>query len=244
MAEPQVEIPLDQVLRNLSERLDEDLIPLLYESASVPTPVIRGELEADGLAFFDPRRGPSPSLQELRRSAERVVSLSSRTAAIRGAMAGSMGLFAIPPEVAAAFVQTLRMGQRLVVLFGHEHETDRGKLILGRALAAALELELPEQARVDFRVRQLPDIIRPNLPEGRSVATKVARATGRRVVRTITGRLGRAIPGFGAGVGAWGARRTAHAQAERMLPVLEATWEGAPWSADVVEEAEEIPSTP
>lgn len=232
--------PLDQALRNLSERVDEDLIPALYQAASVPSVIIRAELEAEGLAWSDPSAGRSPGLVELRASARTIIDRSARTATIRGAVAGTMGLLAVPPEAAAAFVQSLRLAQRLAVVFGFEHETDRGKLILGRALAAGLELELPEQARVDFRLRRVTSLVRQGASEPQQAAAKVARLAGRRLVWTLGGRMGRILPGFGTGLAAWSARRELRRQAERMLPVLEASWEGVPWTPEVVEEAEEI----
>lgn len=232
--------PLDQALRNLSERVDEDLIPALYEAASVPTVVIRAELQAEGLAWSDPSAGRSPGLVELRATARTLVERSVRTATLRGALAGTVGLLAVPPEAAAAFVQTLRLAQRLVVVFGHEHETDRGKLILGRTLAAALELELPEQARIDFRLRRVTSLVRQGVSEPQRAAGRVLRVAGRRLVWTLGGRVGRVVPGFGTGVAAWSARRELRRQAERMLPVLEASWEGVPWTAEVVEEAVEV----
>ena len=234
--------PLEQVFQNLSERIDEDLLPVLYEAASVPTVVIRAELEAAGLAWSDPSRGRSPSVHELRLSAEAVIQRSTRRATIRGALASTMGLLAVPPELAAAFVQTLRLAQRLVVVFGHEHESDRGKLILGRVLAAGLEIELPEQARVDFRVQGLPAMVRQEGQDQPRALERVARFAGRRVVVGVGTRIGRSIPGFGLGIGAWSARRQLRKQAARMLPVLEASWEGVPWPQDAVEEVVELPA--
>ena len=100
-------------------------------------------------------------------------------------------------------------------------------------MAAAFEFELPEQARIDFRVRQLPALVRPQQLKKRETARRVARVASLGFIL----RIGRAIPGLGMAVGLREARRQIKLHGERMLPVFAAHWQGVPWSGQGAEEA-------
>lgn len=208
---------------------------MLYASASVQTDDVRTALAAQGLVFTDPGAADQPDLVALRQTADALIARAIRRAGFRGAVAGSAGALALPPEVVAAAVQSMRLGQRLAVVYGHRLETDRGKLVLGRAMAAAFEFELPDQARIDFRVRQLPALVRPQQLNKREAARHVARAASLGLML----RIGRAIPGLGMAVGLREARRLIKLHGQRMVPVFEAHWQGVPWSGQGVEEAME-----
>ena len=208
---------------------------MLYASASVHTDEVRADLVSQGLVYTDPSSTEQPDLVALRQTADALIARAIRRAGLRGAAAGAVGALAVPPEVAASAIQAMRLGQRLAVVYGHRLETDRGKLVLGRAMAAAFELELPEQARIDFRVRQLPALVRPPQLTKGETARRVARAASLKFFLHI----GRAIPGLGMGVGLREARRRIKLQGERMVPVFEAHWQGVPWSGAGVEEAME-----
>jgi len=231
---------LGQILRNLGGRLDEDLLPGIYTLTSLSTAGIQQELTEAELPYCDPVRGVFPPEEELEASAEAVVQRAVSRASVRGAIGGMGGAFAIPPEVAFALVQTVRMAQRLAVLYGIELETDRGKLLLSRAIYAAYELKLPEQQALDMRISQLPQVARQQTPDVQRTTAWIARTVAWQVTRHIGGRITRIVPGIGAGIGAWDASRSLRAQSGRIRAVYRRSWSGAMLSEDAIVEAEEI----
>lgn len=232
------EIMLDEV----GHRLDDELLPRMYAAIGLGTPTIRAELTELGLPFCDPLTGRTPDQSELDRSAEVLISRSARNAAAGGAVSGFAGALGIPPELAAALAQTLRLGQRLAVVYGIDTDTDRGRIILWRAIAAAFELSLPRQGAVDLRVRALPSIIAASLPEGQLSAPKLARALAGRVMVTLGRRSLKILPGMGAALGAYDGRKRIREQAARMLPVFRRAWQGTPQIEGPIVDAEELRS--
>ena len=212
---------LRQVLSNLTERVDEDLLPTLYAAASLSTVEIRAELDARGAARLGVQ--PEPEPHELELTAREVIRRSSRRAAARGALAGAGGLLAVPPEVAASAVQSIRLAQRLVVVWGFDPESALGQIHLARTLAAAFEVELPEQGPIDMRVRDLTRISRPGPADLRNQTTALARVVATRSMVTLAKRFTRWIPGVGAGLGAIGAHRGLRTQGQRMVTYLQRT---------------------
>jgi len=230
-----------QILNNLGERVDEDLLPTVYAAASVSTEQVRAELRRAGLSWYDPHAGRTPSAAELNTAAERLIRRSVRTATVRGALGGVGGAIAIPPEIAASLIQTLRLAQRLAVLFGHDLDTDRGRLMLSRGLEAAFELELPNQRALGVRVSDLPQVARQQLPDAQRTTAWIARAVTWQVTRRVGGRLSRVLPGVGAGIGAWDAQRTLRQQGERMHQVYLRAWDGDLYAEpNAIIDAEEI----
>src|SRR5262245_26940075 len=138
----------DTIFASLGERLDTDLLPALYAAASVPTADVRSWLRENGIAHVDPVSGTSASSAELDEAARRVVDQTRDRGTVLGFASGLVGAVAVPPEVLASVVQTLRLAQRLAVLFGFDPETDAGKVVLWRAIAAAYEVDLPAQGPV------------------------------------------------------------------------------------------------
>ena len=56
---------LFQILRNLTERLDEDLLPGLYGVTSLTTAAVQREFREAELPFTDPVNGTFPPEEEL-----------------------------------------------------------------------------------------------------------------------------------------------------------------------------------
>lgn len=211
--------PLQMVMELLGERLDEDLLPAIYEAASVPTAEVRAWLREQGLPYLDPEAGVYASLEELREAGEKVIGQAQGRAAAIGVVSGLGGAVAIPPEVLATLVHVLRMAQRLAVLYGFDPEDDRGKMLLWRALAAAYGFELPAQASVGMRVRDLPEAIRSQLPASRQGTAWLARQVVWRSVMTVASRVTRVVPGLGAGIAGWSGYRRTEAMGRKMLDV-------------------------
>jgi len=231
---------LRQVFANLTERVDEDLLPSLYAAASLKTDHIRADLDARGEARHD--TSPTPEPHELELTSRKVIQRASRRAAARGALAGAGGLLAVPPEAAASAVQSVRLAQRLVVVWGFDPESSLGQIHLARSLAAAYEIELPDQGPIDMRVRDLARISTPKLPELRNQTTALARVLAARSVVTLATRFSRWIPGVGAGLGAIGAHRNLVRQGHRMVDYLRRT-RGMSAHVSDIEDAVEVPAT-
>lgn len=212
--------PLAILLDALGERLDEDLLPSIYAAASAPTAETRAWLREQGLAYLDPEAGTFPAPEELAISVERILKQARGRATALSVAAGLGGALAIPPEVLAHLVQTLRLAQRLAVVYGIDPETDAGRILLWRALAAAYEIELPAEGPVGgMRVRDLPELVRRQLPATRQATGWLARQVAVRTAQLIAGRITRLVPGLGAGIAGWRANRRVEAMGRRMAEV-------------------------
>lgn len=230
----------EMLLGEVGHRLDDELLPRLYGAIGLSTADVRAELSELGLPFHDPLTGRVHAPHELEEAASTLISRSSRTAAAGGAVSAFTGLIGVPPELAAALVQTLRLGQRLAVLYGVDPDTDRGRLILWRAMAEAYELELPKQGALDLRVRALPGLIRASIPDMQRSVPEIGRMLVSRAVVSL-GRRGLTIlPGMGAALGAYDGRKRIRSQGQRMLRVFQRAFDGVPLLEGPVEDAVEI----
>lgn len=233
--------PLGMLLDALGQRLDEDLLPSVYAAASAPTAATRAWLRESGLAFRDPETGSYPPADELARAAERVIRQARGRSTAMGVAGGLGGAVAIPPEVLAQLVHTLRLAQRLAVIYGIDPETDGGRILMWRALAAAYELELPAEGQVgSVRVRDLPDLVRRQLPASRQAAAWLAQQVAVRTAQLIAGRITRIIPGLGAGLAGWRANRRTEEMAKRMVEVYQKVADLEPFLLDGEVDAIEV----
>lgn len=224
--------PFSVLLQAFGERLDEDLLPAIYTAASVPTADVRTWMRDTGLVFLDADAGSYPSTAELDEAAARIISHTRDRAMAFGVASGFVGAVAIPPEVLASIVSSLRLAQRLAVLHGFDPETDVGRLVMWRALAAAYEVELPAQGPVGLKVRELPDLLRSQVPATRQASAWLARQVVVRATATVMSRITRLIPGLGAGLAGWGAHRRTHAMGARMVEVYRRAMTGAPFDLE------------
>lgn len=233
--------PLSMLVEALGERLDEDLLPSLYAAASVPTATVRQGLREAGLAFLDPETGSYPGREELELTVGRVIRQSRTRATALGTVAGLGGMAAVPPELAAFLVHTLRLAQRLAVVYGFDPETDAGKLVLWRALAAAYEVELPAEAPLgSLKVSELPDLVRKQLPARRPDNAWLVRLMASRARALVTGRMTRLVPGLGAGLAGWRANRRVEQMGRRMAEVYLRGADLEPFLLDGEEDAVEV----
>lgn len=224
--------PWQIVLETLGDRLDEELLPSLYDAVSVPTAEVRAWLRESGVPWLDPDMPGGAALAEVEAAAQRVVGQAQGRAAALGAVSGVAGAVAIPPEVLASLVHSLRLAQRLAVMFGFDPETDRGRVVLWRALAQAYEVELPAQGSVGVRVRDLPDVVRAQLPASRQASLFLARQVVWRSVLAVASRVTRVVPGVGAGIAAWSGYRRTETMGRRMIDVYKRAADATPWEIE------------
>lgn len=234
--------PLQDLFQGLADRLDDGLLPALYEAASLSPDQVRRQLQDRGLAYADARAGQHPRPAELEESARRLIRGSARFASLRGAVGAFGGMGSLPPETVAALVQTLRLAQRLAVVYGHDLETDAGRLILTRALGAAWEIELAAQGTWSMQVRQLPKVLAERLAAaGGTDPQRVALMVGRQAGSLLGRRIAGLIPGLGTTLGALSARRALLAQGGRMAEVFRRAWQGDLSLEGPILEAQELP---
>lgn len=229
------------LLEALGDRLDDGVLPAVYRVASVPVDTIRAELDAQGLPYTDHQAGRVPDAHELETAAEGLIRQAGRRAAWRGAIGAAGGVATLGPEAAASLIQTLRLAQRLAVLYGHDPDSDRGRVLLTRALGAAWRVDLPTDGALGVRLRQLPTVVRSRMDQLMAEAGPLGPAVLQRAALSLGKRLGRAIPGIGTTLGAIAARRGLRAQGRRMARVYQRSWEGDLVLEGEVQEAEELP---
>ena len=165
------EPPIRKLRAIIQDRLDQDLLPSLYAACSLRTSEILTEFAARSIVFSDWRTDqPRPGLSTLDDSAKLLIDQAKVRAGVIGAAGGIGGAVGVAPEVLASLVHTLRMAQRLGVIYGFNPETDRGRVMLWRALAAAYDVELPEQAQLDLRMRDLPGAAARQVPKSEAAA--------------------------------------------------------------------------
>jgi uncharacterized protein (DUF697 family) len=144
--------------------------------------------------------------------ADRVVRSGMRTAAAEGAGLGIGGLFTIVPDLSILAAITLRMIQKLSLLYGFEYNTDEetAELWIAAATAAGVDItrELLEKEVVN---RFVPKVIQ-----------KIAAQAGTEAVEKWSGRvipLASSVIGAGLNyyfVRAWGERARAHFRARHL----------------------------
>lgn len=223
--------------RALGDRVDAELVPALYERVSVPTAQIREELRALSLPFQDVEAGQVHELNDLVESARKLVRSGAWKSAGLGALSGALGPLAMPPELAASMAHHLRLAQRLAVVFGFDPETDAGKVVVARAMAAAYDVALPDSARLDLRVRNLPALFSR---ERTDTGTWLAKQVVQRTAASLTQRVTRLVPGLSVGLGAWSAGRRTGRLAEKMIDVYGRALEAALFDVDGEELAVEV----
>jgi len=229
-----------QLASDLAARLDTELPERISGSLGVDPAEFQADLRAAGLSFADPARTEAVDAASLQATAEKLIRRATRRAMVTGAIGGMAGLAGVPPEIAWRLVQLLRLAQQLSVVYGHDPSTDKGRLLVQRALAASFDVQLPDQQSVGLKVSDLPAVLRDAVPTAHQGGSWLARAAVRQTVRSVTRPIARSIPGLGAGPGAWLARRAMQEQAEQIHGVFLRAWEGPRWSGTEIIEAVEV----
>lgn len=228
-----------ELLKDLLHTADERLLAGWYRTISVPATGVRRQLRSAGLRYVDPAtRGAD--MVELDRSARWVIEQSGFGASALGGLAGLGGIASVPPEVVADLVRSIRLGQRLCVVYGFDPATDRGQMALFRALAAGYEVELPDNGPVGMRVSEIPGLLLPALAARPTVPGALVGEVVRKSAWTLATRLSRVVPVLSAGSNAWTSKRDAHARGLRMQAVLRRMSELR--QIGRIEEAVEIPA--
>jgi hypothetical protein len=214
------------LLEALGERIDTESLARVYVTASVPTAQVKAELRIRGVAWHDPD-GPGCVVEQVAVTSERFVHEASTRAAFLGAASTLAGALALAPETAGMVVATLRLAQRLAVIHGFDPETDAGRMVMLRALAAGWGIEVPAQLNLQLRARDLPALVRARFAP--AIADDLGARARSAVARGLARRALRAVPGLGAGMAGWSTRRKMLTAGARMRAVFERACEATPF---------------
>ncbi len=217
---------LAQFFRDVGVRVDEDTAPAVLRRMSVDTDALTADLRARGLRWDSAENASRPDAADLDKTARYLIDSAARSSGILGAASGLVGFAGVPPEAVARLVHSFRLAQRLAFIYGHDPETDLGKIRVRQALSEAWGFELPAQASDDIKLSQLPKILESGtlaIHDGpawliQTLARSAAGAVGRRATRWI--------PGLGAGMGLLYGRRLARQQGVAMHDAIKRRWNG------------------
>lgn len=214
------------------DAMDRGVLPWLYARASVDTEAERARLRARGLSFRDPAVPGGPRDAAVGRTVDLLIDEAARTAGSTGALAGLAGALGIGPEAASWLVEMVRLVQRMAIAEGLDPHSVRGRVVLTRALSAALEVPLPRDGLVDARLSRVA--------RGRGVAGGLVRAVASRVAWQSMGRLLRWIPGLASAQAAVELPARTRAAAARARAVLREGVAGDPLLVQIATEAVEV----
>ena len=200
----------------LLKRGDRRALEALFAIVSISPERLRAQLRAQGLSYCAIDHQEQPSLQQLDQTANRLIKLARDNATALGGIAGAAGALSLPPEIVAHLVSTMRLGQRLAVVYGFDTDTDAGKMALWQALASGFEVDFPERGPMAVRVSE----VFSNTSGSQSVSSSMAQAMVRRSGKLIGGRLNRLIPLVSSAPAAMAARHRIGQAGERMQATL------------------------
>lgn len=206
------------VVADLAERMDRRLPAGFYAAVSVPTEGVRARLRRDRRAFIDPDAAAVPPMHEVDATAERVIRQASFGSASLGGIASIAGAASVPPEALAQTIAVLRLAQRLAIVYGFDPDTERGRIAVRRALAAGLELDLPDEGPLEVRMSDLPRLLAPR--DARSAGLTLARSAVRSTTYMLARRVSRLVPFVSPAFSAVAARRRVQEVGLRMRELL------------------------
>ena len=206
---------LDRLARELGASVDAAVLPSLAARVFPPTHEVRARLRHAGLPWLDPDGPELPAAEQVRATSERAIGRARGRIGWWAAASTAAGPWGVAPERVGTLLAVLRLAQELAVIHGFDPETEDGRRVALRAVAAGLEIELPEQGPTGLRVQDARRWLVDARASGQLGAWMLGTARG--AVRT---RMLRVIPGLSAGHAAWAARDQLGAAGERMRAVF------------------------
>lgn len=215
---------------------DRRILEALFALVSISPHRLKSQLKAQGLVYCAPELAEQPNLTQLDQTAERLIKLSQDNATALGGIAGAAGALSLPPEILAHVVSTMRLGQRLALVYGFDTDTDAGKMALWQALAHGFEVDFPERGPLSVRISEV--LSKSEGPS--SVSSSLAQAMVRRSGRIIGSRFNRLLPLVAAGPAAIAARRRIREAGQRMQTTFRQLAELPAGGLQDIEDAVEI----
>jgi hypothetical protein len=203
-------------------QVDASLVAAVHAGISVDADKVRSWLRGAQRPFVDPDHKALPSSHELERTAHWVIEQSRFKLALLGGVAGVAGAVSVPPEALASTLASLRLAQRLSIVYGFDPNSDRGERAVWSAMAAGFGLELPGDGPVGLKASELPLVLvrgaRARYPNG-AIAAAVLRESAWRIGRRMSRWM--ALPGLSSALSAAGAHQRASEIGTRMLASLQ-----------------------
>jgi len=219
-------------LRQLAQDADERVMAGWFAAISVNSSTVRLQLKRAGHTTMGPHDRAGAARHVIAQCAHRATAL--------GGMAGLGGFASVPPEAAAQLIAVVRLGQRIGVIYGFEPHTDRGKLALWQALAAAYDIDLPHRGSVGLRLTDLPAVVAPWMLTSRTISAGLLRGALLKNTLSMGARFSRALPVFSAAAAAAQGRRRVGALGTKMLATFTRLSDFTPGLA--VDDALELPA--
>ena len=217
---------------------DERLLSNAYAAISIQVKRFRARLRDAEQPFVDPNNPEQCTIEQANKTAEWVIEQVSVQTGIRNGIASLAGILSVPPEVLATVATLVRLAQKLSVVYGFDPRTDKGQVVMWRALAAGLETPLPESGPVGFRLRDLTKVV--SMPSSEQVGAAVTRALVRKSAWMVLRRVTRLVPALSLGSSTIGGRKRMKAAGRRMSQVLQKVSESNWNHQAVIEEAVEV----
>jgi hypothetical protein len=232
---------LPELFVDAFDRADRELLASGYGSVSISTAQFREWLRRRRWPFVDPYDDRPTPLADLDHTAERIIAGSARLVGLISGTAGMGGAATIPSEWVAVNIASLRMAQRLCVVYGFDPADDAGQMALCRVLAVTYGVELPMSGPMQLRITDLPGVL---LAGARldEVPAKLLRAMAQSSAWWVAGRLSRLVPVIAAGTHALEARQAVQEAGRTMQTVLRRLAEAPEQRETEIEEALEIRS--
>ena len=185
-----------------SEQLNQRLLPLLYREFLLDQRSICQFFDTNNITYVHPDIQIRPSNERLKASADWLIKRAARRALIIGAAGGSLGYVGIPFEQASYGVHILRLGQRLIALYGYDPQSLESEQILLKSLSTVFGFQLqtyqlPKELS-DFKVF-IDQIREPQFITPPKTAKVLLKTAGRFVLARHFKRL---VPTIGLTLGA------------------------------------------
>jgi hypothetical protein len=213
------------------DEADGRFASMAYRAASVKTAGVRTALRKARRPFVDPDAKQQPTVAELDATARWIIVRASSRAGLRGGVVGLAGAISVPTEATSHALASLRLAQRLAIVYGLDPETDRGRMATWRAVAAGWGMAMPDRGTLQGRAFE---IARPQ-----SVGARLVRGVLSHATRHVSERTARLLPVISGPIAARRAQRNAREVGRAAWHVLRALagWPGEPVP---VEEAQEV----
>ena len=228
----------ERKLEGLAEWADERVLTAAYVAISVNVRKVRSRLRKQDRKFLDPFNPERPSMITVDETAEFVIEQASVQMGIRGGLASLAGALSVPPEVLSTVASLIRLSQTLTIVYGYDPMTDRGQMVMWRALSAGLDAELPESGPMNMRIRDLLRMF--SVPKTDQVGAVVTRALVRKSAWMVLRKFTRLVPVISIGSSTVGGRRKMRQAGLRMRSVLKKLAEAGPVDSLPILEAVEV----
>lgn len=191
-----------------NDTLNQRSLPLLYREVLVTQSQAFALFDKHNLAYVHPLVKIHPVPSDLENSSLFLIKRAANRAALVGAATGAIGYPGMVLEMATFSLHFLRLGQRLVALYGHDPQDLFSENLVLKGLADVFDFEL-DQYELPKELTDLRPFIQriQHKPETKTPSTKwlVTKTAARYVFARHFKRL---IPAIGSSLGAIQSHRT------------------------------------